>query len=360
MKRPYLVHFLALLTDRFISIKSFIALKEQDPINSLIKKPKDPFPIQEYSLLKSHQFQIKLIGYNQQRIKIFTDIYTSDNFGKIDLKIYITNHQKNITTIQVYEIKQHIGIEFYLGTFIPLKIFTPKKIIICDFDKTLVETKYSTPRELYRSLVKPLDRFPTIVKSLNILKKYIAQDFHPFILSASPHFYEKSIRNWLYKRKVFTAGIFLKDYRDIFNFFKGNMGPKDIKAQGLYKLDHLLNILIMTDIPNELVLIGDNFESDPIIYLSLRKLIYKEIDPWSFWNLLDHSKTFIMNKKQKMQLLNKIYQFSNYIKKWEEEHPGNIILLTIYIRKKTNDEKTKILPELKKDIQYINFYTDII
>ena len=75
----------------------------------------------------------------------------------------------------------------------------------------------------------------------------------------------------MYQNKIFTAGIFLKDVRQVFSLWDGDLSPRDITHQGLYKLNQLLDIINMTDIPDELVLMGDNFESDPVIYLSFLK-----------------------------------------------------------------------------------------
>jgi hypothetical protein len=178
---------------------------------------------------------------------------------------------------------------------------------------------------------------------VDLLKGYVGEGFHPFILSASPHFYEDAMRDWLYKNEIYTAGIFLKDYRQVFSLFKGELRPKDIKMQGLYKLNHLLDILLMTGVPDELILIGDNFEADPIIYLTLAKILKSGLDPWSIWKKMVKEKTFKISRKQNFLLLNKIFQLDNLIS-------DNQVNVKVYIReRKLNDEV--ILPNWYEDLR---------
>ena len=69
----------------------------------------------------------------------------------------------------------------------------------------------------------------------------------------------------------------------------------------------------MTGIPDELTLMGDNFESDPIIYLTLAKILTLNIDPWIIWNNIRDEEIFQLKKKQNSQLLNKVFQLDNLI-----------------------------------------------
>ena len=242
MKRPHLVHFLAIITDDSINIKASITMKE-----NIIARKRDfdltvltpHFPIQALRLLNAYEFTLKIVGTTKDQHEIYKKSFESDSFGNFNFKIPLTEERSKIEILQLYEVKKRPGLELHLGTYIPLRIYSPKKIIICDFDKTLVDTKYSTTKEVYRSLTRPLQEFPTIISSVNILKIAIHQGYHPFILSASPHFYEDAMRDWLYKNNIFSAGIFLKDYRQFFSFLEGDLTAKDLKGQGLYKLNHL-------------------------------------------------------------------------------------------------------------------------
>jgi hypothetical protein len=160
------------------------------------------------------------------------------------------------------------------------------------------------------------------------------------------------MRDWLYKNQIFSAGIFLKDYRQLFNLFELDLTPKDLKVQGLYKLNHLLDILLLTGIPKSLVLMGDNFESDPIIYLSLACLLKQSQDPWQLWNYLRKEDAFRMNKKQNSNLLNKIYQISNLLGPWLAQG----VDIKIYIRKKVDEEKLEIPGMISTHMDLVELY----
>ncbi|WP_372654661.1 phosphatase domain-containing protein [Halobacteriovorax sp.] len=355
MKRPNLVHFLAIKTDDYISVKASCTMKEwRGPAVVDLSSFTPKFPIQDFRLLRSSQFRIRLIGLNEEKEQVFKKTYDSDHFGNFNFKIPLYGERKDITVFQAYELKKNKGLQVHLGSFIPIVIQGHKKLIICDFDKTLVDTKYSSTKEVYNSLTKPLSSFPTVTNSVELFTNYISDGYHPFILSASPHFYEDSMRDWLYQNKVFTAGIFLKDYRRVFSIIEGELTPKDLKIQGLYKLNHLLDILMMTGIPNELVLMGDNFESDPIIYLTLYKVLNKEIEPWKLWNSLKKDPSFQFNKKQNSQVLSKFYQLGSMISAREEK-----CHVKIYIRKKANEKEVSINPVLKLDNNVIELYDGI-
>ncbi len=360
MKRPFLVHFLPIITNDFINIRASISLKENPLYLNKLKK-KDPeklvpsSPLQGLKLLTSNEFTIKIVGLDQDHQEIYKKNFESDTFGNFNFKIPLTKEREKISALQVYEIHQGKGLELLLGTFIPLLIQHPKNIIISDFDKTLADTRYHTTREVYDSLTRPLEYFPTLIKSVTLLKEYIEKDYHPFILSASPHFYEDAMRDWLYQHQIYTAGIFLKDYRHIFSLFESDLTPKDLKIQGLYKLNHLLDILLMTGIPDQLVLVGDNFESDPTIYAALSKILTQKIDPWKIWTILKKYEAFSSNQKQESQMLNKIYQLQNLFshRKNKKRPPCS---LKIYIRRKLKENEFNIPNEFLSQESLITLY----
>jgi hypothetical protein len=340
MKRPHLVHFLAIVTDESINIKASITMKENLIAQNLdLDIPTPKFPIQALRLLNAYQFTMKIVGVTKDQKDVYKKSFESDSFGNFNFKIPLTAQRGEIEILQLYEVRKHPGLELHLGTYIPLRIQSPKKIIICDFDKTLVDTKYSTTKEVYRSLTRPIEDNPTVTSSVTILHQFIRLGHHPFILSASPHFYEDSMRDWLYKNNIFSAGIFLKDYRHFFSFLEGELTTKDLKFQGLYRLNHLLDILLMTGIPDELVLMGDNFESDPAIYLTLAKILKEDIDPWVIWNSIKEQDIFQLKKKQNSQFLNKIYQLDNLLTRKRNEKNSKKTNIKIYIRKRFNSDK---------------------
>lgn len=353
MKRPSLVHFLSIITDDFLSVKASLTLKNVNWSPNL-ELPKSP--IQAIRLLSGSRFAIKFIGLDEDRNEVFKKTYESDSFGNFNLRIPLNEKRRNIKILQLYEVQKRFGLDLHLGSYIPIEIKGTKKLIISDFDKTLVDTRYSTTKELYRSLTSPIDTFPTIEPSVELVKKYIADDFHPFILSASPHFYEDAIRDWLYKRDIYTAGIFLKDYREVFSIFEGALTPKDLKIQGLYKLNHLIDMLLMSGLPSELVLMGDNFESDPIIYATLALLLEDRIPAWNLWKQLYQHEKFQLTKRQRSKILNKIYQLESAVENFKVQSDNFPTKISIHIRKRSNEQEIQLPRPFNIVMDKINLY----
>ncbi len=357
MKRPYLVHFIAIESDSHIHVRASFSLKESRALALLIDKDITKFsptaPLESLGLLGSQEYVMRIIGYDAERNVVFRKDYESDSLGNFDIKFIRSINQIRITHLEVYEVKTSPGIEYHVGSFIPLKITTPKKIVISDFDKTLVETRYSTLKEVFYSLKKPLAYFPSIEDSIDLLKKYIESGYQPFIVTASPHFYENAIRDWLYANNIFTAGIFLKDYRKLFSLFEEDLTSRDIKSQVFYKLNHIVNIILMTGIPEELVLIGDGFESDTLVYLTICCVLNDKIDPWNIWNKLNKTQSFKLNTKQVSHFLSKFYQLET-LKNQRDFLPPKI---KIHIRCKDIQKKPNIsLDILKRHHHLVDFY----
>ncbi len=356
MKRPSIVHFLAIITNDFINIRASIALKE-NPL--YLTKESDKIgpanPIQNFKLLSSNDFTIKLVGLDSSHKEVYKKNFDSDQFGNFNFKIPLTDERRKIEVLQVYEVKNSPGLELILGSFIPLVITTPKNLVISDFDKTLVDTRYHTTKEVYYSLTKSIDHFPTVPNSVDIIKNYIRDGYHPFILSASPHFYEDAMRDWLYQNQIYTAGIFLKDYRHIFSLFEWDLTPKDLKIHGLYKLNHLLDMLLMTGVPDNLILMGDNFESDPAIYMALSKMLREDMDPWLIWKSLIKHDAFASNKKQDSQILNKIYQLQNLVNR-RDQNGQSRSQIKIFIRKKGDEKEVNLPEDFKTQSHLIQLY----
>lgn len=316
MDRPYLVNFSAIISGNQLSIRASITDSETPLIYD--KKPLTTTPIQSVGLFSKENYRIKIIGLNQENSTLFKKEYDSDNYGRFEIKTLSEYKGETLSKMLVYETSRVTGLDLYLGSFLPLKIKKPRKIIISDFDKTLVDTKYSTPKEVYYSLNKPLDYFPSVDTSIQLLNDYIKNEYQPFILSASPHFYENAIRDWFYQNQIFISNLYLKDYRDFISIFDGKMTTKDLKKQGFYKLNQLIDILLMTKIPSNLILIGDGFESDPFIYMTLKKLLTKGSDPWKIWNSIKYHSIFKLTSKQDSQFLTKFYLLSELVKKSEQ------------------------------------------
>ena len=171
-------------------------------------------------------------------------------------------------------------------------------------------------------------------------------------MTASPHFYENAIRDWLYQQNIYGASIFLKDYRNIFSIFHGTLRPKDLKAQGYYKLSQLLKILWLTGVPDELVLMGDGFEADPMIYLTLRSILLNLKDPRSVWREVKQDSHFNFSSRQNGEILQLIYSLQNLRRNFKGKTD-----ITIYIRQKDLSSEIKLpLDFLMNQKENINFY----
>lgn len=316
MRRPKLVHFTGIESDEYINIRASMTFSSQgrfellDEINQNLKVIVPTRPIQGMGLLSSNEFRLKVTGLSKDDSEVVIRSFDSDSFGNFNFKIP-QPEAKNVAKLRLYETKSHPGLELLIGSFIPTRIQNPKKILITDFDKTLVDTKYSSLKELYLSLRNPIQFFPPVNNSIDLMKDLIDQKYQPFVVSASPHFYENAIRDWLYQREIFTGNIFLKDYRSIFSFFNGDLATKDLKSQGFYKLNTIVNILLMTGIPDDLVLMGDGFESDTLIYLTLAAVLVGRYDPWTLWNKIKREESFKLTNQQHFRFLSKFYQLKN-------------------------------------------------
>ncbi len=356
MKTPYLVNFIAIDSNderKTISIRTSLSVKKiEDSIQSVneIGKRALSAPLRSLRLLKSKRFQIHIVARDKEQQSLFQKNFDSDRFGNFD--IIIPNHvdDEKIVSLQIDEISNPLK-NTDLGKHQPLIIPNPKKMVISDFDKTLVQTAYSNPKEIIDSLRKPICDFPTIESGISIFKKYIDEGHTPFILSSSPHFYEKAIREWLQQQNLKEVGVFLKDYRRVFSFKERVLTPKDLSSHGFYKLNHLLNILLMTGIPSEISLIGDNYEADMIIYLTLAAILRKEIEPHRAWNLLRATKEFKLNFRQNSKLIGKFSLLSSMLLQ-SSTNPK----VKIHIRNpEGRDIKIKI-PFLQKQAKLINFH----
>lgn len=267
-------------------------------------------PVDSLGLLSSKKFRLRLVGMDKHDRILLNREFDSDDFG--DVHIRLPHPLEGVVEkLSVYETMTYPGLDLLIGSFLPMRLIGSKKVVITDFDKTLVDTRYSSPRELYLSLRRPLGYFPPVQSSIDLVKKFADEEYKVFVLSASPHFYENAMRDWLYRNQIFTSNIYLKDYRRVFSFFEGDFGFKDLGTQGFYKLNHLVNILLMTGVPEKLVLVGDGFESDTIIYLTLTSVLMAKQDPWMVWNAIKKDEGFKLTPRQHFRFLNKFYQLKN-------------------------------------------------
>jgi len=332
MKRPIIINFFSIITGKGLSISAFVS-KAKNCVSNDIPSESTTAPIESYRQLGSNKYILKINFIDKKGEILKKKVFETDSLGNIYIKYPLKeNERSSLNAIEIYEISYSSGIEFYLGSFIPIKSEAENKVIICDFDKTLVDTKYSNTLEVFNSLTKPITDFPKVIRSIEILKEHIVDKYHPFILSASPLFYSDAISNWLYQNAIYTAGVFLKDFRKLFSVLDKELTFKDLSGQGSYKLGQLLSIIDLTDLPDELVLVGDNFESDPIIYQILAKFLMGDISASMLLKDLKNRPEFKLNKKQQSILLNKLFRIEDNLKRKEKP-----IKIKILIRKYDKD-----------------------
>ena len=351
MKRPYLMNFMAIRSLDQLSIKANIT----DSTSLEQDSKRGSSPIQSIGFMKSDEYKLKVVGLCHEKNEIFIREYDSDSFGNFDIKIPDHVGDSKIKALQVYETSYHEGVQLLLGTFLPYDINDPKKIIVCDFDKTLVDTKFSSAKDVFNSLSSPITEFPNIEGSIDLLKRYMDDLYQPFILSASPHFYERSLRDWFYQNQIYADNILLKDYRHIFSLTDAVLTTKDMKNQGYYKLNQLVSILLMTGIPRHLVLIGDGFESDPFIYLCLYSVLVDKTDPWALWNQIKKEKSFKLTTKQNSQFLSKFYQLSELTKRIDKISVKIHIRCNSSIMEKAKSQHFK-LSLVEKNRELVEYY----
>ncbi len=305
LPRPKVRNIIVIKSSKEIAVKLSITIDNspyvQDYQTKIISKPAAPY--QNFHFFSRTRFKVKVVCLDSKSNELYTREFNTDKYSNLNFKIPSFHNSKEIHNIQIYETKFSRGVDILLGSFIPINLKDPKKLIISDFDKTLVDTRYSNFKEVFHSLSKPISFFPTVKEGLKILKSAVAKGYTPFVLSASPHFYEKPFRDWLYQNQVYTSSIFLKDYRKVLSPFDNELTPKDLKVQGYYKLNELVNILLMTNVPEYCMLIGDGFESDPIVYLIIRSIIVEKKDPWDIWRAIKRSKKFQLSRSQQSRLL---------------------------------------------------------
>lgn len=362
MERPHLLSVSLIGTNQKISVRALVdltSIKELHvPILDQIedKHQNSPTPWENVRFFPKKSYTLKFECLDAEQTLIYSKEFTTHEYGVFQVELPAFVNQKRVHFLKIFETSIVNGIECFLGHYFPTYLPNDSKIIISDFDKTLVDTRYSTPKEMLESLRRPLSKFPTIPSSVQLLKSYIERGYLPFIVSASPHFYERAFRDWLYQNEIHTTNIFLKDYRKILSFFNQELTTKDIKHQGFYKLATIVDILIMCQLPQEIVLVGDGFESDMLIYIIIKLIIVDKIDPYKLWKDLAKKKEFTLNAKQKSQFLLKFYELSNLSRnKWNCQ-------VSIFIRCnqliidsiKSRDLEDK---KLNDQIKYVNFYT---
>jgi len=262
-------------------------------------------PISNWPMLlpRTYQLMIRFFDGTQEiadsKLELTTNLY-----GEIKITTLLPNNK--ISSLKIYEVGSDPGISFYIGLY-QINEITPKtKLIITDFDKTLIKTKYKTTSEIIRALTNRLTIFDRIESTYHKIKNEMQEKTTTLVLlSASPHFYAKPIKDWLKVNWLGEAAIILKDAREVLFHYKSNLSFKDLRLQGFYKLNALLDLVNLIGLPDEISLYGDAEESDPQIY-SIFAEICKGNNAYSLMNLINNERSFQLTLKQKVIIREKI------------------------------------------------------
>ncbi len=300
------------------------------------KHPLTPWSYRSLLLPRSYKIHLSLL--DQSGSAFLERNLETDSFGQLSFRFPVIMGEKRLAKILLSTTSQ----QHFIAGLIPTPLSSPKKILVSDFDQTLIDTQSHSVKDIIKSLTSPLNEVPAIKSSVELFQRFT--DHTAFILTASPHFYELPIQDWLYQHQLYNAGILTKDYRNFFSLIQGELGLKDLRTQLYYKLKHLLKLLQMTGIPQELVLMGDNSESDPLVYLFLAALLLDEEDPWVLLQKLNHQAAIELTRKQESQLLGLSHQL-------DQQKVGVPPVLRIFIRHKT--EKKKNLPAFLQNYQHL-------
>ena len=340
-KRPKIIAINSLVSQEYLSIRAIVGI---EPLthNKEIKVT----PLSRIRLLKKNKFNIH-VKFDGQEFFLETD-----QFGHFSHRLKVESFSKQ-KEFDLYAKAQGDSTAYFLGSFKPSELQKEKKIVISDFDKTLVETKYKTIPEVYQSLTSPVSDFPSLDKSVELLKSKIDSGYLPFILSSSPNFYGPTIKEWLDSNDIPSDNVFLKDYRQFLSIFPTDLFIKDISSHGVHKLSQLINIYLMTNIPSKIFLMGDNSESDPVIYCIFSKIAADDFYPDDLWQEIKSRKEFLFTNSQSLKFLNKLYQAKNLNKKREK-----ITETEIHIRKVPGKNLKKVPKFLDNYYQKINFFED--
>ena len=136
MERPFLSNFSAIIADKKLSIRAYITELEQQH-ESKVQSTKN-IPIQSINLFSKNFFNIKICLLNHKSQILLEKEFQTDNYGKLDISIPKMINNQLIYSIKLYETGYYPGVEVYLGSFLPITIQNPKKIVISDFEKKWV------------------------------------------------------------------------------------------------------------------------------------------------------------------------------------------------------------------------------
>ncbi|MEI8027319.1 MAG: phosphatase domain-containing protein [Pseudomonadota bacterium] len=166
--------------------------------------------------------------------------------------------------------------------------------VICDIDKTYLETNFESIAKMAKIALESSEDKITVQGAqvlLNWLRWGEPDDLEGFNLDqiVPLHFVSSSppqLRRTLEEKLMFDGLLWSSDtFKDqAYNIFKGKF--KLLKHQVAYKVAAILNLIARMKDDSHILFIGDNAESDPMIYQSISMLLTGLITESEFVGLL--------------------------------------------------------------------------
>ena len=153
--------------------------------------------------------------------------------------------------------------------------------IISDIDKTYLETTYDSLRSMAKIALEDASDKKTVegarefLRALKWHSPFVHQGCSPplHFVSSSPPQLRGVLEHKIGKDLLVCASNSFKD--QFYNLKKGKLSL--LKRQISYKLASLLSLISTFQNTEKLLLIGDNAESDPLVYAWIQKILYSSL-----------------------------------------------------------------------------------
>lgn len=177
------------------------------------------------------------------------------------------------------------------------------KHIICDIDKTYLETEFDSLIKIAKIAVeKPYDK-KTVPGAADVLKSFQhtfdKKDRALHFVSSSPY----QMRPVLTKKFKIDGLTWNSDTfkNQSYNLKTGNFGK--LRRQIPYKSAAILNLMSLSKANSQFFMVGDNAESDSIIYLGIKHFVEKRL---SIKGYIKYLEIFGVERSLSVQLIRRI------------------------------------------------------
>ncbi|MEY4630988.1 MAG: hypothetical protein RIQ81_1108 [Pseudomonadota bacterium] len=163
------------------------------------------------------------------------------------------------------------------------EIGAPQFDIICDIDKTYLETEFETVADLARTALEDAGDKVTVAGASDVLMaaRWAAASPSPnglhFVSSSPPQLRRKLETKLALDGLDWTSDTFKNQ---AYNIRKRRLGF--LRHHVAYKSLAILNVVNARGAGGRYIMIGDNAESDPVVYAGVARLVKGVIDPTQF------------------------------------------------------------------------------